>query len=289
MKLQVFQAMWGMEQLPYRSEREWSLEERVDRIADAGFDGALVEFDALDEARRTTELLRERGLRWAAACFPWTVDELHQTIDWVVECGVEHCDHINLQPRPQPDRVLECVPLVLGWQAIADQAGLPLHIETHRDRMTTDLIFTLELVEAIPPMKLTADLSHFLVGREFRYPVGDEEHAKIRRILERTWGFHGRVATREQVQVQISFPHQRLWLDLFLDWWEEGFRIARARDLPNDATLTFTPELGPPAWYAMTGPDGREMSDRWQEALTLQQLVRDLWARLETEANEPRP
>jgi hypothetical protein len=138
-------------------------------------------------------------------------------------------------------------------------------------------------------MKLTADLSHFLVGREFAYPVKEDEHAKIRRILQRSWGFHGRVATREQVQVQISFPHQQLWLELFLGWWEEGFRIARARELPDDATLTFTPELGPPEWYAMTGPDGREMSDRWEEALMLGRLVRERWARLEVEVAGPVP
>jgi hypothetical protein len=36
-------------------------------------------------------------------------------------------------------------------------------------------------------MKLTADLSHFLVGREFAYPVKEDEHAKIRRILEAGW------------------------------------------------------------------------------------------------------
>ncbi len=150
---------------------------------------------------------------------------------------------------------------------------MELLFETHRDRMTTDLLFTLQLIDAVPAMKLTADLSHYLVGREFRYPVDEENHALIGRILDRSWAFHGRVASREQVQVQIGFPQNRIWLDLFLGWWEQGFRAWRAQ-APPAASLVFTPELGPPEWYAMTGPDGLEMSDRWEEAVQLKGLDR---------------
>ena len=33
----------------------------------------------------------------------------------------------------------------------------------------------------------------------------------------------------------------------------------------------------------MTGPDGYELSDRWQESLMLKNLIRDLWNRIEKE------
>ena len=282
MKLRVFQSMWGMEQLGAGGE-EPSLEEKVDRIAAAGFEGAEVEFDDFETARQTTSLLAERGLDWTAECFPSTVDELAETIERVVQLGPERCTHINLQPNVKPSTVLECIPYILGWQRLAAEAGIELLFETHRDRMTTDLFFTLQLIDAVPEMRLTADLSHYLVGREFRWPVEEENHALIHRILERSWAFHGRVASREQVQVQISFPHHRLWLDLFAEWWEEGFRLWRAQ-APADASLVFTPELGPPEWYAMTGPDGLEMSDRWEESLQLKALAEGLWQRLEAES-----
>lgn len=281
MELAVFQSMWGMEDLP--GERgEWSLEEQVRQIADAGFDGAAVEFDDYEGARATTALLKERGLKWFAAAYPTTVEELVSTIELVHELGAEHCDHINVQPNIRPHTVLECIPYVLGWQQLCDDAGITMYIETHRDRMTTDLLFTLQLIDAVPTIKLTADLSHFVVGREFRYPVNEENHALIRRILERSWAFHGRVATREQVQVQISFAHQRMWLELFMGWWEEGFRLWRER-ASDEAMLVFTPELGPPEWYAMTGADGQELSDRWDEALQLKCIAHEIWSRLESE------
>jgi hypothetical protein len=273
--------MWGMERLP-GARGAWTLEEHVEQIARAGFAGAAVEFDDEPLARATSALLREHGLCWWAAAYPRTIDELKPIIELVHDLGPDSCDHINLQPNVRPHTVAECVPLLLGWQQLADDAGLTLYVETHRDRMTTDLLFTLQLIEAVPTLRLTADLSHFLVGREFRYPISDENEALIQRILERSWAFHGRVATREQVQVQLTFPHQRIWLDVFLRWWERGFRSWRTR-APADGTLVFTPELGPPEWYAMTGPDGEEMSDRWEEALYLKDLVSKLWQELESE------
>ena len=47
----------------------------------------------------------------------------------------------------------------------------------------------------------------------------------------------------------------------------------------NDETFTFLCELGPPE-YAMTGPDGYELSDRWQESLLMKDQIRALWQSL---------
>jgi hypothetical protein len=83
--------------------------------------------------------------------------------------------------------------------------------------------------------------------------------------------------------VQISFPHNKLWVDLFLGWWGQGSAPGGAQ-APRDGSLVFTPGLGPPDWYAMTGPDGREMSDRWEESVLLKGLIEAMWERLEVES-----
>ena len=55
------------------------------------------------------------------------------------------------------------------------------------------------------------------------------------------------------------------------------------------AVLTFLCELGPPP-YAITGPDGKELSDRWQDALVMKDMVRALWLRIaDQEAHETKP
>ena len=103
----------------------------------------------------------------------------------------------------------------------------------------------------------------------------------MHRIIDNCWGLHGRVASREQIQIQLSFTHQRDWLELFMGWSEYGFRSWRRR-APPDAVLSFLCELGPKE-YAMTGRDGCELSDRWDEAQMLMSLVRELWRKIERE------
>ena len=93
-----------------------------------------------------------------------------------------------------------------------------------------------------------------------------------------------RVATREQVQIEISFPQHRPWVDLFLRWWEFGFRSFRRRAGINRA-ICFTCELGPKP-YAITGRDGNDTTDRWAESLQMKTLVEDLYARIDAEPQD---
>ncbi len=270
-KFLVYQSMWAMERRRPDGQ-EWTLEQKLAMIRDAGFDGAGVRFFDYQYAKEVTAFLRAHNLSWQAQCYPKTIDDLKPIIEHVQDLGAEH---INLQADIRPYTVEECVPLIEGWLRLADDAKLRVHIETHRDRMTTDLFFMLHLLDRFPDLRLTGDLSHYLVGREFAYPVTEENHRLMRRVMDHCWGYHGRVASREQVQVQISFPHMKHWVDLFMGWWAYGFETWKKR-APADATLTFLCELGPPE-YAMTGPDGYELSDRWSEALMMKDMVRDLW------------
>jgi sugar phosphate isomerase/epimerase len=274
----IYQSIWAMENLPWREPRKWSVEEQIERIAAAGFEGIALDDDH-PQLAHAVRLARELGLGWCASVFPGTADELARSLDTVLPLAPAY---VNLQPDFRPATVAQAIPTFLEWQRLAAGCGCPVRVETHRDRATTDLMFTLELLDALPQMELTADLSHFLVGREFPWPVRDEDHRLIKRILDHSSAFHGRVASREQVQISIAFPQNVQWVELFLGWWDEGFRRWRRRAQPSE-TLIFTVELGPP-WYAITGADGEELCDRWEEAVALKDIVSERWSAIEQAA-----
>lgn len=269
--LVVLQSLWSMERRQ-TDGIERSLEENIAMIAGAGFDGISAHWTNRADVRRMVGLMGD-GLIAEGMGFPTTVDDLKPILEIASEFRVHH---LNLQPDVRPRRLNDALVLLEGWRRLIEEVDFPVYFETHRDRMTTDLHFTLDLLDAMPDLPLLADLSHFLVGREFPFPVSAENHAQIHRILDASWGFHGRVASREQAQIEISFPHHKPWVDLFEDWWGYGFASWRARG-PAGASLSFTCELGP-APYAITGRDGNDTTDRWAESLMLRDIARKLWA-----------
>lgn len=272
--LLCLQSLWAMERR-HTDGFERSLEQKIGMIVEAGFDGVSTVWSDRDIARRVSSLLAPHGLVAEGQCFPRTIDDLKPVLEIASQYRVHHLD---IQADIRPRRLQECVPLLEGWRRLAEQVDFPVYFETHRDRMTTDLYFVLDLLDCFPDLKLLGDLSHFLVGREFAWPISDENHGYIHRVLDNCWALHGRVASREQVQIEISFPHHRMWLDLFMDWWEYGFRSWRRRAAPDDS-LSFVCELGPQP-YAITGADGNDLADRWQDARLMKDLVRKRWAGL---------
>ena len=279
-KLEVFQSLWAMElRRPDGVER--SIEESFEMVAEAGFDGMAIDLGATDveTAKSTRPLFETHGLGCLINAFPKSIDALVPVLEMARDFDARF---VNIIGQVMPFIVEESVPVVEAWMDRSREAGVPVLFETHRNCITNDLFFTLQLMDAVPDMRLCADLSHFVVDREFVYPISDENQALIRRVIERSDSYQGRVASREQIQVQIDFPQHQKWVDLFLDWWEEGFRLWRDRS-DEDATLNFLCELGPPE-YAITGPDGYELSDRWDEALVIKDRVRALWRKLEAEA-----
>lgn len=270
-RLLVMQSLWAMERR-HTDGFERTLEENVRMIAEAGFDGVSAHYTDRDSVKRLAPLRDGYGLAAEGQCFPRTVDDLQPVLEIASEFGVHH---IDLQPDVRPRTIGEAVTLLDGWRRLAEQVDFPVYIETHRDRMTTDLFFTLDLLDARPDSMLLADLSHCLVGREFPWPVSDENHALIHRILDHSWALHGRIASREQVQIELSFAPHRKWVDLFLRWWRYGMQSWRRRAGEHD-TLSFTCELGPQP-YAIVGRDGNDTTDRWAESLLMRDWVRALW------------
>ena len=65
---------------------------------------------------------------------------------------------------------------------MADQIGVPVQFESHRNCITNDLYSNLCLLGAIPEMRMCADLSHYVMDREFWFLMSDRDMGLITRI-----------------------------------------------------------------------------------------------------------
>ncbi len=278
--LHVYQSLWGMEKRsPHEPERTPETSFRM--VADAGFDGMCIDPAAheIDKFMPLRDLYRSFGLDCMVNAFPAEEDDMQPLLDLAAAFDARQ---VNVISGVMPMRPEDAVPVVRRWMQQAAAAGLTLLFETHRDSLLNDLYFTLQLIDLVPDMRLCADLSHFVVDREFRLPLPECDRRRIDKILGRSDCFQGRVASREQIQVALDFSQHREWVRLFRDWWKQGMRLWRDRN-DSDATLIFLCELGPPP-YAITDHAQRELSDRWQESLKLRDWALEIWQELDGES-----
>ena len=247
--------------------------------AEAGYHGLCIDpaVHEIDDFLKLEPLYQEYGLKCMVNAFPATVEELPPLLE--LAKTLDAC-LVNVISGVMPLKPEDAVPVVQRWMQEAADRNMPLLFETHRDGMLNDMYYTLLLMDLVPEMRMCADLSHFVVDREMRNPISERDQQYVSKILNRSDCFQGRVANREQVQIQINFPQHQEWVEIFRSWWKEGMRDWRTRNA-DDAELVFLCELGPPP-YAITDGEQRELSDRWEESLQIRRWAQELWSELGT-------
>lgn len=150
-----------------------------------------------------------------------------------VHCGSDSFDHAT------------AVAFIRDCIQIAADLGIRACIETHRGRPLNDPWRTAKLLDALPDMMLTSDLSHWHV-------VVDRQPHDIMDLFDeasrRTGHLHARVG--HEKGAQVPHPADPIWtehLELYQRWWTISFSIAKKRG----ETLTVTPEFGPPPYMNM--------------------------------------
>jgi hypothetical protein len=288
-RLEVLMSWWGMNGLGVQNgaRNEWSMEEKVRSIAEAGYDGINGMLPEGKEAEQWHRLLDQYNLSYSVNAYPKTVEELDDFFCKAKSFG--RVDFVNVQVM-RPFLVGDqAVQLLADMSELSGSAGIPAYIETHRGTITQDLLRTVEYAERLPWIDLTIDFSHYVVAGEMR-TVSDEAEELLQRLLSRTKSIHARVSNGEQVQIDIpiggdgasdcEFEHPML--KHFQRWWLAGMRSWR-QVAKKEEVFPFVCELGPPP-YAITvrGLDGeeREVSDRWTQALIFAKIARSLWERV---------
>lgn len=269
-RLRIQHSLWSLGKLPMNAPTEWTLDEKFERVREAGFEA--VECWLTDESEREVkEALDRHGLRLILGHRPFDLAAIEATVARAVRLGA---DFVFAQPADAFTSLDTVEKLVRDGRAFANAAGLAFFVETHRNNFTENLPQTLALIERIPDIRFTGDLSHFVVVGEF---YGWKEERAIDRmlpVLERTSHLHGRIGNGEQVQVDVGDGSGQT-AQFFVELWATAMRFWRRDAGPGDV-FPFTSELGPPR-YAITLPDGREFSDRWEQSLVMKRLAEQAW------------
>ena len=270
-RLRTQHSLWSLIGLPMNGPEEWTLAEKFQRVQDAGFEAVECWLDAASEQEHK-DALDAAGLRLVLGHHPFSVDDTRQVVAQAQRLGA---DFLFAQPYHPYLPLTEAVPKLREAVQIAAEAGLPLFIETHRNNIPESLNQALQLIKLMPEVRFTGDLSHFVVIGEF---YGWEDEGAIERmdpVLQRVSHLHGRISNGEQVQVDVGDGSGDT-AQFFVRLWARAMSHWRKDAGPGDV-FPFATELGPPR-YAITTPDGKEFSDRWEQSLVMKKLAERAWA-----------
>jgi sugar phosphate isomerase/epimerase len=269
-RLQVQHSLWSLIGLPMNSPHEWTLDEKFSRVKAAGFEGVECWLSDDDELRHR-EALDRQGLRLTLGHHPHTLEDVRAT---VARAKRLNADFIFGQPLHPYFPLPEAVSFFKTARKIANDEGLCFFVETHRNNIPESLNQALQLIDLYPEVRFTGDLSHFVVVGEF-YGL-EYEHAieRMMPVLSRVSHLHGRISNGEAVQVHVGDGSDPT-AQFFVQIWAAAMQEWRNNALPGDV-FPFASELGPPR-YAITTPDGKEFSDRWEQSLVMKRLAEQAW------------
>ena len=155
-KLEVYQSLWAME-LRRPDGKERSPEESFAMVAGAGYHGMAIDlaFTDVAAARKNKPLFEKHGLGCLINAFPRTIEALRPVLHMAKEFNA--C-FVNVIGQVMPLSVEGMIPVIRQWLAMAEEEGVEIQFETHRNCITNDLFTTLLLLDAIPELRLCADL-----------------------------------------------------------------------------------------------------------------------------------
>jgi sugar phosphate isomerase/epimerase len=257
MKILFFRSVWGLEDQP-------TLADRFARIKEGGFDGVEVAVpDTVDECKRARECLDELGLavvgqQWQScgrnpAEHVASFEKLYERALLLKPLYLNShtgCDHFTLE---------ENLAIFDHTTALAVIHGVPVYHETHRSRALFSAPQTMQILDARPNLRLTADFSHWCCVHE---SLLEDQADRVERAMQRSYAIHARVGHAEGPQ--ITDPCDPLWeknLAVHLAWWK---RIVAHRQAEGCEILPVCPEFGPAPYMTLLPHVHTPIADLWQ-------------------------
>jgi len=265
MKLKVIKALWGM---------TGSLEQQVEQIAAAGYDGIECGLPSEAEEEKFRELLRTHKLDYVAMIFTGGDDHLASFKSQAERAAGFR--PLSITSHSLKDSVPVDAQIAFFREAAAfeRELGVPVGHETHRGRALFNPWDTARILEAVPDVRLTADFSHWCNVTESTL---EDYERFLEPAFSRVVHIHGRVGYAQGPQVTDprapEFAHE---VSRHFGWWE---RMAQARRASGAPFVTFTPEFGPPGYLHTLPYTGQPVADLWDVCLWTAEAFRERFKR----------
>ncbi|WP_425234498.1 sugar phosphate isomerase/epimerase family protein [Ulvibacterium sp.] len=253
-KLEFFQTDWG---------RTASWDSFCERVKASGYDGLETWFPSTEQSQ--TELraalkkyrLKVGFLNGTNKSLPFEESLKSYTEHFKVLISWEPA-YINCHTGNDFYTFEQNKAFIDAANAMAKESGVPIYHETHRGRFSFNLPDTKAYLKAIPDLKLTLDISHWMVVHE---SLLENQNEELSEVINRSHHIHARVGHAEGPQVNDpEAPEWKKALDRHLDIWEKIIR----KKWDTQDVYTITTEFGP-ADYMPTLPYTRvPVADQWK-------------------------
>jgi sugar phosphate isomerase/epimerase len=271
MELKILSALWGYE--------DQDLDVMLDRIAEAGFDGVDTFLDE-DPGKRARLLkgLRSRGLCLVGQQYQAAGEDFgafkRSYLRWLETTAEAGPLLINSHTGRDYFSFSENLELVDIAQSLTERTGMTVAHETHRGRFLFAPGVAAGYFEARPAMRITADLSHWVVVSEsflegFPGPLAE--------AIGRADHIHARVGYEQGPQVpDPRAPEWDYAVKPFLSWWD---RIIEHRHARGEKTTTMTTEFGPVPYMHTIPFTAAPVADLFDVNTSLMETLRARYAR----------
>jgi sugar phosphate isomerase/epimerase len=151
---------------------------------------------------------------------------------------------------------------------LSSSSGVPIYHETHRGRACYSATVTRELIEKIPELRLTLDISHWCNVHE---SLLQDQEETVALALSRTDHIHARIGHAEGPQV--NDPRAPEWesaVKAHFAWWDNV--VERKRK--EGKAITFLTEFGPPHYLPALPYSQQPVANQWDINVYMLQMLR---------------
>lgn len=266
--------LWTLLEHP-SSSREWSLRDKIQAIADAGFDGV-----CWAGSPELAEELDRHTLMFVGGMATADEGALRPLLENERRFGATH---VNVQLGMDETLLPEALRLTVNLMEHGRSLGLLPAVETHRGTCTETPEKTYALADAYleatgERLRLSCDFSHFAVVKHLT-PENFSRRLLVRpELIQYAQQFHLRPFNGHHAQVPITDGAGALTREVeeWLPFAEDLLRCWLNGNRETGREIFVCPELGPlPGGYALS-----TFPNSWEDAKRLRMEIDAMWRRL---------